>query len=419
MRRRGLIAGAAAVAVGLFAHPSTQVAAGTDGDIALNTTSPSTATTTLSASGANPAFKVFSGGVFGVGILVQTSGYAGTIDPTADGVQGFTVGAANSGILGRNDDLNAVGVYGIASNGTGVAGQTSGGSAISGNSTGGAGGYFISGSGNGLFASSGTGFGIVANSANNPAVYGAATNSIGVQGIGNGAQPYGVVGSTTTQGGFGLLGQASADGSVAFSGTSYNPKALAGQFVGSVTHYGTITLQTQIQPPPAGTNNAFVVGPGVTKNAAVLHADGTHRLFHCVEAPEPWFEDFGEATITGGKAEIKIDPDFAAAVDMKKVHVFLTETGGHSGMHVTSKTANSFHVAASPTLAKATGLDVKTVTSTFSYRIVAKRNDVSGERLAKFTFPTRIDVKEVKTPAPQLPTGPTRHADGISSLKKK
>ncbi len=38
-----------------------------------------------------------------------------------------------------------------------------------------------------------------------------------------------------------------------------------------------------------------------TKSAAVPHPDGSHRLLYCVEAPEAWFEDFGEGTIGRGQ----------------------------------------------------------------------------------------------------------------------
>jgi hypothetical protein len=427
LKRRRLIAGAAALVAGVFAHAASQQVDAANGDplkVGQATTTqlqtslsvaPNPPSTTPVSPPVSPAFFVYNS-TTGVGIRTQTSGYAGTIDTQLDGVQAFSVGSNNAALAGRNDDLNAVGVYGVATNGTGVAGQSYGGSAVFGGSASGAGGYFSSGSGNGLFAQSTSGYGIVSSSANNPAVYAASTNSIGVQGIGNGAQPYGVVGATTTNGGFGLLGQASAPGSVAFGGTGYG-SALAGQFIGAVTHYGQISLQQQTQPP-SGTVNAFVVGPGVTKNAAVPHPDGSLRLMHCVEAPEPWFEDFGDGKVTAGKSDVQIDPDFAAVVDMSKAHIFLTETGGHNGLHVVGHTASSFTVAASPVLAKAAGVALTSVSSTFSYRVVAKRKDVSGERLAKFTFPAKVDVKEIKATNPLAPPDPGRRPDGKSSRQK-
>jgi hypothetical protein len=57
----------------------------------------------------------------------------------------------------------------------------------------------------------------------------------------------------------------------------------------------------------------FTVAGGA-KSAAVPHPDGTHRWLYCLESPESWFEDFGRAQLTCGRAEVKIDPDFAALV---------------------------------------------------------------------------------------------------------
>jgi len=35
---------------------------------------------------------------------------------------------------------------------------------------------------------------------------------------------------------------------------------------------------------------------------------------YCQESPEPWFEDFGTATLTNGRAVVELDPDFDAVV---------------------------------------------------------------------------------------------------------
>jgi len=51
------------------------------------------------------------------------------------------------------------------------------------------------------------------------------------------------------------------------------------------------------------------------KSAAVLHPDGTHRRLYCVESPDSWFEDFGEAPLECGEATVTLDPDFAAVAE--------------------------------------------------------------------------------------------------------
>lgn len=46
-----------------------------------------------------------------------------------------------------------------------------------------------------------------------------------------------------------------------------------------------------------------------SKSAAVKDpADDSYCLLYCVESPEVWFEDFGEATFTAGKATVTLDP---------------------------------------------------------------------------------------------------------------
>ncbi len=54
--------------------------------------------------------------------------------------------------------------------------------------------------------------------------------------------------------------------------------------------------------------------------------------------PESWFEDFGCGQITNGMARIQLDPDFAATVNTGGYHVFITEYGDNTGLHVTNQT---------------------------------------------------------------------------------
>ncbi len=120
-----------------------------------------------------------------------------------------------------------------------------------------------------------------------------------------------------------------------------------------------------------------------TKSAAVLHPDGTHRLLYCIESPESWFEDFGEGTISGGKADVLLDPDFAALVDTSKLHVFLTPHDEAHHLAVTSRAGSGFSVAAAPSApAHAAGTQAHDLNGTFTYRVVARRKDVEAPRLA-------------------------------------
>ncbi len=152
-------------------------------------------------------------------------------------------------------------------------------------------------------------------------------------------------------------------------------KGFAGIFLGPVVTWGPL------------------VNFGGPKSAAVPHPDGSHRLLYCVESPESWFEDFGEAKLVKGKAVIKIAADFAAVVNAGSYHVFLSPYGDGKGLYVRRRDRKAFEVreqqGGRSNLA-------------FSYRIVAHRKDASGERLPKFDAASFI-VKQVKKqkPAPR------------------
>ncbi len=370
---------------------------------------------------------------------------------TSIGVQGYT-GTAGIGVLGGNTNGTGVfgtstggyGVFGSANN-IGVRGQGNGGSAIGvagynntatqpaihGENSDGygigvrgkGGGYGLWGEGiNGVIGKSnvnGAGIGVsgeipstavgaTAVSGYNPGtdanntgtagyakagtgVYGTSATGIGVRGVntGGGASPFGVVGQVKTAPGFALYGIASVAGTVGFAGGASVAGAIAGQFTGNVNFYGggsagnTVTLN--------GTN--LVVANGGTKNAAVQVADGSYRLLHCVEAPEPWFEDFGEGTINGGKATVTLDPLFASTIDTSTLHAFFVSHDANHALHLGGKSTTGFTVEAQPSaVALAAGKRQGDLGGTFTWRVVGKRKDVSGERLAKFTLPKEIKL---------------------------
>lgn len=360
MRRRGLIAGAAALAVGLFARSGTEVSAADGNGLVLGAggnANNTTSTTTLIA----------STGTTTAAFQVKNVGYTGIVDNTADGIQGFTAGTGNSGLLGRNDGVNGVGIYGIASNGTGIAGQSDGGSAVSASSL----------SGAGVSSSSTSGYG---------------SYNVTASGIG-------VLAQSNT--GYAVVAQVPAGAVAAFYGTSTGANTPAFAAYNSVAGglAGTFNGKVYI-------NGDFVVTGG-GKSAAVPHPDGTHRLVYCVESPESWFEDFGTGTLVAGKAAIKLDPDFAAIVDTKELHVFLTPHNEAHHLAVTARAGGTFSVAAGVSGdAAARGVKATDANSTFTYRVVAKRKDVVTPRLAKFVPPT------VAAPNTAAPPPIARHPDG-------
>ena len=96
---------------------------------------------------------------------------------------------------------------------------------------------------------------------------------------------------------------------------------------------------------------------------------------------------FREGQLDCGQAEVAIDPNFAAIANMEDYHVFLTEYGQHNDVYVTQQTPQGFRVKAKNDEGS----------GTFSWRIVAKRKDIVGERLAPVTLP----------PEPVMPTPPS------------
>jgi hypothetical protein len=113
------------------------------------------------------------------------------------------------------------------------------------------------------------------------------------------------------------------------------------------------------------------------KSAAVPHPDGTHRRLYCMESPQSWLEDFGKGQLECGQADVTIDPDFAAVVDLNDYQVFLTQYGGHDDLSVSELTPRGFRVEAKDA----------TSTGRFGWRVVAKRKDIPAPRLETVSVP--------------------------------
>jgi hypothetical protein len=267
-------------------------------------------------------------GVKGIGGINQNGG-------NADGVQGFGKGTF-SGVTGIGDPSNALGtgVFGLGGGnfGTGVRG--------------------ISGNGQSKYSPSGTNVGVYGNG--NVGASGESNASFGTGVEGNGF--FAVVGNSTTgPGGIGMLG---ADG-------------LAGVFDGVVQTTGNVLVGGNL-----AVSGGLIVS-GLPKSAAVPFPDGSHRLLYCLESPDSWFEDFGFGRLINGRVQIQLDPDFAATVNTDSYHVFITAYDDNNGLFVSNRTNSGFEVHGR-TLAKELE---------FSYRVVAKRKDISPARLQKVTLP--------------------------------
>jgi hypothetical protein len=314
------------------------------------------------------------GTTFGFGIVnpgIGVFGAGGGVDPAspppipgAPGVLGVA-GAIADGVVGTSDASGKSGVFGFSSQNSGAAFGVFG--------------RCDSSVGAGAGAFSQNGFGVLGISGGTPG-FGRA----GVAGAVEDAQlpgvaRAGVIGacrSSFTYGVWGFIDPTNpSDDANAVFGTAaltINPDGSisyighAGNFVGPVAIEGDLT----------------VFG---AKSAAVRHHDGSHRKLYSVESPESWFEDFGEATLVDGKARVDLDPDFAALVDSARYHVFLTPYEDCNGLYASARSASGFDVAEM----RSGGHNVR-----FSYRIVAKRKDIVGERLARVDAP--ISTKQLR-----------------------
>lgn len=380
LKRRGLIAGAAALAAGVLAARSA-------GEVDANTGDTLVIGNAATAPGYQNGFAMtwLAAAVGGKPGLRVTNSTASTYDDVADGVQGYATGNGPAGVYGRNDAGGRVGVHGNAAGGTAVYGQSNGGQGVTGVS-GTAFGVYASGGAAAVYAGGGT-FGVYAvpGAGAGAGVYATtSTNSAhAVQAnVGAGTMAHGVVGSVATAGWIGVLGQAGAAGAFGLYGLAQVAGAYAGYFSGKVVVAGDFS----------------VTG---SKSAAIPHPDGTHRLVYCVEAPEAWLEDFGEGTLVGGAAEIALDPAFAAIADTGQMHVFLTPHQAEgNGLAVTKRHAAGFTV---------TERNRGTSGGTFSYRVVVRRKDRPGERLATVVLPPPVETVAAaeRLPPPSLP--PKRH----------
>jgi hypothetical protein len=111
---------------------------------------------------------------------------------------------------------------------------------------------------------------------------------------------------------------------------------------------------------------------------------------YCLESPDSMFEDSGSGQLVAGRAQVRLDVDFAVLVKADSYQVFLTPEGDCKGLYVTGKTPTGFEVRE---------LQGGTSAVPFNFRVLAKRKDLTAARMERVTVwePTR---------RPQLPTSP-------------
>lgn len=200
----------------------------------------------------------------------------------------------------------------------------------------------------------------------------------------------GVVGSSTS--GNGATGSSNSGiGIIARSESGLGVSASSRTNIGLVA--GT---QTGAAAAVIIAGDLFVTG---NKHAAVPRPGGAHTLLYCLESPESWLEDFGEARLVNGRAQIRIDRGFAQTIDTRSYHVFISAYGAEH-VFVSKRSRNGFEIRAVPREGAQMPKSLRC-----SYRIVARRRSVKASRLQRIQLP-QIPELLPKAETPQFPRLP-------------
>ncbi|HLH22508.1 MAG TPA: hypothetical protein VK066_08285 [Chloroflexota bacterium] len=442
VRRRGVLAGIAALAAGGLTRTGERVAQAANGDPLTagnsftetnffrltNTSSTSTAVVNplpgdsavfVGADQADGA-RGYSYGFFGFGLWGISDlgkGVVGTVVGTAGGDPGPGPLVSGIGVMGQSGSSGGYGVRGDATgtNGVGVRGNSGTSSAnpgrigVLGIADPAAQSLAVPSQAAGVYGlTNGSAAGVVGQSNNGVGCQGSSNGNVGVLGVSNAsigvfANSINSTGLYATSGsGTGIVAstnngnaiQGASNGNVGVLGTS---NSSIGGFFSSGTSTGLYATGPGSAfaarfDGPVQVNGAFTVLGG-PKSAAVPHPDGSHRRLYCMESPESWFEDFGRDQLVSGQARVRLDADFDALVQGDNYYVFLTEHGDQGGLYVDHIGPHAFTVRARNTAANAP----------FSYRVVAKRKDIAGPRLERVDIPAAPPRPAAPPPPPAIP----------------
>jgi hypothetical protein len=231
-------------------------------------------------------------------------------------------------------------------------------------------------------------------------------------------QSIGVFGNTTSTSGTGVFGTSGGIGGAIPSEAQgvgvFGNGGTAGVWGNSTTGIGVVGVNTTGSNWPGVFSgggaaslglfvNGAIVGTG-TKSQAVPTARHGMRKLYAVEATQPVFEDFGSARLENGRAEVRLDPVFAATVNTgMRYHVFLTPRSAETkGLAVAAQDPDGFTVEEAQS---------GRGNYEFDYRVVARVRGHERTRLEPFTPPPVPAPPSVPpaedparaTPAPELP----------------
>jgi hypothetical protein len=261
-------------------------------------------------------------------------------------------------VEGDSTGASTWGVYGLSATADGVHGVTN---ATNGNSG-------TSGISNGT---TGSAHGVYGRSSNGQGVYGISSKNNGVEGHSTASGGSGVAGinqGTSTGSGDGVYSE-SADTTNFYEALeakadSSNTYIFEG-FNSSTNGLCTIDYNAALA----------CTGGAIVKSVQTRHmtATGQRVLAYASESTSATLEDFGTGRMTGGVANVAIEPAFAATINRNlPYYVFLTPLGDTRGLFVSLKTPNGFQVRET---------QGGRSTLSFDYRIVARPLDARNDRL--------------------------------------
>ena len=283
------------------------------------------------------------------GLEVLGTGFSGAINAFNYPVNGYSSGSyagvygfnsgSGQGLLGESSGTG-IGVYGVGTNtGIGVSGVAIGNYGVSGES------YNSSYAGvKGL---------------------GAASNGIGVMGLGNNITNFNNTGT-----GAGVGAQGENFGIEAFASTS-SATVTNGKWAGYFDYLPSANGFSYIGGRTGGIDYAILSG-GV-KSTMVKDEQNRNRVMFCTEAPEVLFQDYGSSQLVNGRVHVTIDPVLARNISVspdKPIKVFIQLEGDCNGVYVTNKTTSGFDVIE---------LQHGTSNTPFSYQLVANRANVTDQ----------------------------------------
>jgi hypothetical protein len=323
-----------------------------------------------------------------VGIGITIPGFTLDVASAGKAINATTSIGSQATIFGFN-----IAAAGAGIGGHGIGGQTnqSGSVAIRGEQLNAAG-DAISGI-NYAAAGAGVGCGIYAVTAQSAGMavdaYNTNTSGTGIYGAGQN-----VAGSYLIAGSGGAF-NGTTTGVHARSTTSGAGQALYSDQFGSITRVNYWSGAVQYK----------ILGTGTVSTTAE-NTNGERVVLHCTEAPEIYFEDYGQGQLVNGRAHINIDPTIAKNITVNEKHplrVFIQLEDECNGVFVTNKTGNSFDVVE---------LSSGQSNAKFQYRIVGNRADevlpngrISKNADTRFELaPKDLETKEAATVEVGKPT---------------